>query len=157
MTLLTSAPVKEVIVSRSRVIVKRSIKKRLIRGKRINQTCRVLYMELTFNHLLRAFSNVEASFQCRDLFVPKGCWERKTKAGGELGVCMGQKKERKTCDEAVSSFSSFLSRSLSGKLIPPLIQQGHLQRGSAEVVLGMKKYLLCDGFSVRISEGVKAE
>ena len=63
-------------------------------------------MEPTFNHLVRAFSNAKASLQFRDLFVPTGCWgEKKCKrGGGGLGVCVGQKRERKTCEKAVSSF-----------------------------------------------------
>lgn len=100
-------------VSPSRVIVKRSIKKRF-RGKRINKLVGYyIYGADLQSFITRAFSNAEASLQFRDLFVPTGCWgEKKCKgegeggggAVGELGVCVGQKRERKTCEKDVSSF-----------------------------------------------------
>lgn len=99
------------VVSPSRVIVKRSIKKRF-RGKRINKLVGYyIYGADLQSFITRAFSNAEASPQFRDLFVPTGCWGEKKCKGegggggvGELGVCVGQKRERKTCEKDVSSF-----------------------------------------------------
>lgn len=100
------------VVSPSRVIVKRSIKKRF-RGKRINKLVGYyIYGADLQSFITRAFSNAEASLQFRDLFVPTGCWGEKKCKGegrgegvvGELGVCVGQKRERKTCEKDVSSF-----------------------------------------------------
>lgn len=77
------------VVSPSRVIVKRSIKKRF-RGKRINKLVGYyIYGADLQSFITRAFSNAEASLQFRDLFVPTGCWgEKKCKGeggGGGLG------------------------------------------------------------------------
>ena len=60
-------------------------------------------MEPTFNHLLGAFSNAEASLQFRDLFVPTGCWgENKCKGGGgeEIGRVRGTEKGKKDMRES---------------------------------------------------------
>ena len=62
-------------------------------------------MEPTFNHLLRAFSNAEASLHFRDLFVPTGCWgEKKCKVvvggGGEFGRVRGTEKGKKDMRES---------------------------------------------------------
>jgi len=70
-------------------------------------------MELTFNHLLRSFSNAEASLQFRDVFVPTGCWgekKRKRGAGGSWACAWDRKgKERHASKPFPPSHSSFHS------------------------------------------------
>lgn len=91
------------VVSPSRVIVKRSIKKRF-RGKRINKLVGYYIYGADLQSIItRAFSNAEASLQFRDLFVPTGCWgEKKCKGGGgvgELGFFRGTEKGKKDMRE----------------------------------------------------------
>ena len=92
------------VVSPSRVIVKRSIKKRF-RGKRINKLVGYyIYGADLQSFITRAFSNTEASLQFRDLFVPTGCWgEKKCKVGwggGGIGRVRGTEKGKKNMRES---------------------------------------------------------
>lgn len=93
------------VVSPSRVIVKRSIKKRF-RGKRINKLVGYyIYGADLQSFITRAFSNGEASLQFRDLFVPTGCWgEKKCKGEGGgggwgIGRVRGTEKGKKDMRE----------------------------------------------------------
>ena len=68
-------------------------------------------MEPTFNHLLRALSqtrrpllNLEISLSQQDAGERRNVRGKGGGGVGELGVCVGQKRERKTCEKDVSSF-----------------------------------------------------
>ena len=70
-------------------------------------------MEPTFNHLLRVLSqtrrplfNLEISLSQQDAGERRNVRGKGRGGGavGELGVCVGQKRERKTCEKDVSSF-----------------------------------------------------